>query len=154
MLFMKAHLFIPCLVILSVSVSAEMYKWVDDKGKVHFGDSVPVQYQQQADTLNQFKAPTEQQKTEARQAAERTKALANKYRYEAADKRSRESFAAELAEQKKQAKNSAPKKGCAAKLKSYHDSAQCFNNFRNANGSLKGGAANKCNDVARPDECF
>lgn len=33
-------------------VAAEVYKWVDENGKTHFGDAVPEQYQAQQETLN------------------------------------------------------------------------------------------------------
>lgn len=155
---MKTLVVFSLSVLLVMSASAEMYKWVDDKGKVHFGDSVPVKYQQKADTLNTFKGPTDQQKSEAQQAAARTKALAHEYQYRSAEKQAVETMQraqeAEASGEKKQASSKTGKKGCAQKLKRFHDSSSCFNNYRNANGSLKAAAYKKCKNVSRPDECF
>lgn len=36
---------------VSMPVTAEVFKWVDDKGQVHFGDQVPEQYQGQTQTV-------------------------------------------------------------------------------------------------------
>jgi hypothetical protein len=35
---MKSMLILCCLLLFTVSVSAEVYKWVDDKGQVHYED--------------------------------------------------------------------------------------------------------------------
>ena len=42
-----------CLLALSLgfSVHAEMVKWVDDKGRVHFGDSVPSEYAEKKEVV-------------------------------------------------------------------------------------------------------
>lgn len=148
------------LMFIHTNASAQMYKWVDEQGKVHFGDSVPLKYQQQADAINSFSAPTEEQKREARQAAERTKALSQDYDFRKQEERVRAEVHKAVGIQgdensdKNKEKKVPAKKGCAAKLKQFHESARCFNNFRNANGSLKAGAYEKCKDVSRPDECF
>ena len=139
--------------LLATPAMAEMYKWVDENGKTHFGDSVPLKYQQQADKLNKAVAPTDQQKAEAAEAASRTKALAREYDYRNHEKNIEKLKRAEQG--KETAEKDEPKPGsCAAKLKAYHESASCFNRYRNANGSLKAEAYEKCKDVPSPEECL
>ena len=41
------------LLVLAFPVQAEIYKWIDEKGKTHFGDRVPEKYQKKADGLQQ-----------------------------------------------------------------------------------------------------
>ena len=129
----------------------QSYKWVDENGKVHFGDTVPLRYQQQAEALASQPAPTAQQKAEAIDAASRTKALAEEYEYTKQELQARKKQRAGDAEQKQQEKNN---KSCEAKLKRFHESSACFNRYRNANGSLKAEAYELCKEVPRPDECF
>lgn len=38
------------LVLVSFPASAKMYKWVDEKGNTHFGDTIPAQYAGQGST--------------------------------------------------------------------------------------------------------
>nr|WP_010131968.1 DUF4124 domain-containing protein [Microbulbifer agarilyticus] len=45
---LRAHWFIPCVLALGVfatspAMAGELYRWVDEDGKVHFGDRPPVE---------------------------------------------------------------------------------------------------------------
>lgn len=43
-----------CLLLGPLTAQAVLYKWVDDEGRVHFGDQIPVQFQLKAhDEMNQ-----------------------------------------------------------------------------------------------------
>lgn len=41
---MKRELWVFLLLAMSASAQAVMYKWVDEKGKVHYGDTLPAEY--------------------------------------------------------------------------------------------------------------
>jgi len=43
--------------LICAPLGAEVYKWVDEKGKVHFGDRVPTKYSESAETLESTEAP-------------------------------------------------------------------------------------------------
>ena len=143
--------------LLAATASAEMYKWVDKNGKQHFGDAVPVEYQQQAVPVKQAAQPTREQQAEAASAASRTKALAEEYDYrhqtQQAELREKRKAAEQAATEKKKRKQTNDK-SCEARLKRYHESAECFNQYRNANGSLKAAAYEKCKDVEAPEDCL
>ena len=40
------------LLLASISFSDEVYKWVDENGKVHYGDKIPEAYKQQTEQLD------------------------------------------------------------------------------------------------------
>jgi hypothetical protein len=44
--------FIILVMLTALPVQAEIYKWVDEKGKTHFGDRVPQQYQKNAGNVD------------------------------------------------------------------------------------------------------
>jgi hypothetical protein len=49
------------LLLLTFPAHAEIYSWVDDNGKKHFGDRVPEKYKDQADNVElKMYQPTEQ----------------------------------------------------------------------------------------------
>ena len=54
------------LLVLAFPVQAEIYKWIDEKGKTHFGDRVPEKYQKKADNVElKIHQPTEEDIAEA-----------------------------------------------------------------------------------------
>ena len=54
------------LMALAFPVQAEIYKWVDENGKTHFGDRVPEKYQKKAGKVEvKIHQPTEQDIAEA-----------------------------------------------------------------------------------------
>jgi hypothetical protein len=54
------------LLFLAFPVQAEIYKWVDENGKTHFGDRVPEKYQEKADNVElKMHQPTEEDIAEA-----------------------------------------------------------------------------------------
>jgi hypothetical protein len=53
--------------ILALPAQAEIYKWVDEKGKTHFGDRVPEKYQKKADNVEvTIRQPTQEEIAEAK----------------------------------------------------------------------------------------
>ncbi len=45
---LKAKIVLWCVLLLCVPVRAEVYRWVDDNGKVHFGDRAPAEKKAEA----------------------------------------------------------------------------------------------------------
>ncbi|MFT7561741.1 MAG: hypothetical protein ACI93R_003672 [Flavobacteriales bacterium] len=41
------------ILLFAVPVAAQVHKWVDDEGNVHFGDRVPDQYKTEAETIKE-----------------------------------------------------------------------------------------------------
>lgn len=86
----RNNLFLLIFALLAFHAQAEILKWVDEKGQVHYGDKVPEQYQQQADTVdvddsnfikNENQAANQQQfdKMHAEDEAEKANAPADYY---------------------------------------------------------------------------
>lgn len=81
------RLFIICLLGLTVSASANatMYRWVDEKGKVHYGDTIPAEYAKQGNAqIN--KSGVVVKKTDAALTPEQVRARDEKEAKEKADK--------------------------------------------------------------------
>ncbi len=81
------HLFIIFLLGLTISASANatMYRWVDEKGKVHYGDTIPAEYAKQGNAqIN--KSGVVVKKTDAALTPEQIRARDEKEAKEKADK--------------------------------------------------------------------
>lgn len=83
---MRSILFVLSVVAISTATCAhaKMYKWVDEDGNMHFGDSVPIKYMEKAhDELNERgivikhkeAAKTEEEKAEEKRLADEQKRL-------------------------------------------------------------------------------
>jgi len=127
---------------LSVSFSAhatDIYRWVDDKGKVHFSDSVPEKYKRSA-------TQTDSRRYELNEAQLR----------ERAERASRNAVmpqsSGSLTQQgRPQAAANPPEQAdCAALRRQYLESQDCFGRFRNVNGSIKAEAFQHCTEVQDP----
>lgn len=68
---MKKSLLVPALLMaVSVSQASKIYKWEDDQGNIHYGTSIPPEYQKKArDELNE-QAVTTERVDRAKSAAE------------------------------------------------------------------------------------
>jgi chromosome segregation ATPase len=80
-------LFLVMAITLPFAASAKMYKWVDEQGRVHYGDTIPPQYSQEGNQqLNKEgivikktgKAPTPEQLKEQQAQQEKAKEEKNK----------------------------------------------------------------------------
>lgn len=49
---MKIHLYVLALLVASAPVQAQLYKWVDKEGKVHYSDTPPAEKAKTEQTLN------------------------------------------------------------------------------------------------------
>lgn len=84
---------------LACSASAEILKWVDEKGKVHYGDRVPPEYQQRSEVIENPEPVIVAPEPEIRQ---QNSAMVSEYKREAAIQDER---------RKKEAQSFAPQKG-------------------------------------------
>jgi len=128
-----------CLLALLAALTparAEVYKWVDENGKTHFGDTVPENEQKRAKKIDLKNVDvSEQSRREAEARAAREKSAA-------------QSRATPAAPSQPTATPAAPK--TSDPKTEYNDSQACFNRYRNANGSLKPEAAQNCSAVKDP----
>lgn len=171
MLFFGRVLAGALLVILPLScVSAEVFKWVDDAGNVHFGDSLPEQYRQTGKTLD---VPVRKPSAADRQNAE---AVAESIRHAAESARERRLVEGKRLERDSeqtdqvitpnrvadQAPPNQLQPGQArltrkqrmenyeAEMARYRESQRCFAPYQMRGGGTRGYAFNKCQSVERP----
>ncbi|BES72347.1 hypothetical protein RE428_33650 [Marinobacter nanhaiticus D15-8W] len=163
----RALLLVSLYVATGSQASAELYKWIDEKGVVHFSDSVPEEYRA---SVEQVQVDTSQPSAEERQEA---KAIVERAERAADDVRrlrleTEESHAPEsLAERKGGGKTQeppviAPKPGQArltraermaiyrAKMEEYRKSQDCFAKYQTLGGGTRGYAFNECKSVPQP----
>lgn len=128
---------LPALLLLAtLPAQAEIYKWVDEKGRTHFGEVVPDKYKKSATPM----------------AAQPL----NTIQGSALRGPSRPAPAAEEAPPRQSAEVERPlteAERCRAEQARYSRSQSCFARYRNANGSLKSEAAENCENVPQPPRC-
>ncbi len=128
--------------------AADVYKWVDEKGRIQYGEKVPAKYKANATKVDiTTPAPTDAQRQEAEARA-------------AKDKADAESLATQRAKSAKPRSEPAPKpvaasddakaKQCEADRKKYRESEACFAPYRNNAGSINPEAFQHCVAVKEP----
>lgn len=128
---------------------ADIYRWVDDKGRVHLSDQVPEQFRKSATRIDsrQFElTPQQRKEADARAARERTRAAQSAQRdAKASDAKAAEAAAAASAAQARTpVKPGASGTDCASLRRRFQESINCFAPFVNANGSVKERAFEVC----------
>jgi hypothetical protein len=118
--------------------SAEVYSWVDEHGKQHFGDKVPEQYQKiskEVDTSNINSVPL----SDINQANQNTSRQIEK-----------DNNKKELQPPKAQASGTSNSQSCQQKTAAYNKSLSCYSRCRNAaiNNVSKCG---HCQNLKKPD---
>lgn len=171
MLFIRKPLIAAFLVTLPwFAVSAEVYKWVDEAGNVHFGDRVPEKYQQAGETVDvQMRQPTtaDRQRAEAmmetiRQAAD----SAQKQRLEKRKSIKNDPEQSGLSNRSHKADDYSPPNNRVpgqarltrkqrmenydAAMTRYRKSQRCFARFQKQGGGTRGYAFDHCETVERP----
>jgi hypothetical protein len=135
----------------SLSLAAyggDVYKWTDDKGQIHYGDSIPERYAQKSKEvkLQGLDLSTAQRReAEARPARERADGLSISVREEKANGTSSRSLS--LPESPR-ARGDESK--CRAEMRKYLESDACFARYRLANGGIKQEAYRYCTEVLQP----
>jgi hypothetical protein len=119
--------------------AAEIYRWMDEKGKVHFSDSVPEKYKRSATQTDSRRYElSEAQLREKAQQASRNAVVT-------------QSAGSARPQGKQQAAASEEKQpDCATLRRQYLESQDCFGRFRNVNGSIKAEAFQHCTEVKDP----
>lgn len=127
------------LAAFAVSVQAgEIYRWVDENGKTHVSDVVPEKYKGSARLVSPGREPT----PEERRAAEERARLDRERATQASPAR-----AAQSAPPEPQAQ---AESDCERAHRLYKESQECFMPYRNANGSIRSEAFQRCAQVPDP----
>ena len=121
------------LLLLALPAHAEIYKWVDDRGRTHFGEAPPEKYRKSA-------APV---------ATPPVNTIEGKVLGKGRDREAGESGSASAATPPPEPRLSEAEQ-CARAHERFSASQACFARYRNANGSLKADAADKCEAIAQP----
>ena len=139
----KAALVFLVLICASPSHGAELYRWTDEMGRVHFGDSPPGTTKNKAkavDLKSSDVSPEEAQAARAR--LEKEKARLNQP----------SPRAALLPEDKTPASDQEGGKesSCAEQWAKYDESWACFNPYRIQGGAVKEEAFAHCTEIKTP----
>jgi hypothetical protein len=132
--------------------SADIYKWVDDKGRVQYGQSVPEKYKKNAKLVAKDEPqPTDAQRQEAEARAAKDKAdaealAAQKARTEPANSEPRPRPAPATAAASTGDKASQ----CEAEKKRYRESEACFAPYRTPTGAIQPEGFQRCVAVKEP----
>lgn len=130
---MKRPLLLLSLLLAPAAPAGEIYKWVDEQGQTHFGETMPEKYRKAAQPVD----PQPQNVIRVETP-----------RYRAPEGSSRPAAPAPAGEAPVPPPASAPP-SCEEQMRRYAESQACFARYRNANGSLRAEAA-ACQDVPMP----
>lgn len=139
---------LPLLCLLSISVvtyGGEIYKWTDQNGQIHYGDSTAGSQNPNATTIDWPNATItgeQRQEADARLKREQTQLKQNV----APDESQAPSQGASGA-----TPTGAEHNSCEAQWKKYEDSYACFDPYRLANGGVKTEAFEHCTEEKMPD---
>jgi Domain of unknown function (DUF4124) len=136
------------LLLCSPAAAVDIYRWVDENGKVHVSDVVPERYKKTAKRIDstQFEASgADRRAAEERAAADRTRGQASAANGAAA------TVTAPPPPSEQAAKGKLPSQTeCEAAQRRYKESVDCFAPFTNTNGSTRAEAFAKCTSVPDP----
>lgn len=130
---------LPALLLLAVlPAQAEIFKWVDENGRTHFGEVVPDKYRKAATSMSPQPLNTIQGSA-LRGSGRLNDAPAN--------------ATSEPAENSAAPVPRSAAEQCRAQQERYRKSQECFARYRNANGSLRADASQNCEDIPQPAAC-
>ncbi|HTF16274.1 MAG TPA: DUF4124 domain-containing protein, partial [Burkholderiales bacterium] len=128
---------------------ADVFRWVDEDGKVHYGESVPDRYKQKArkvDLTGTGVTDARRQEAEARLAKEKASAESLQRKREV---KTDAEQAAPPPPDTRQAGNE-----CEEQLKKYMDSQNCFAPYVMKDGAVRPEAFQQCTVVKQPRGCW
>ena len=140
------------LVLCLVSVSAQgadVFRWVDENGKVHYGDAIPEKYKQQAKKVDGAGGVTGAQRQEAESRPARERARAESLQKARESKTDAPQLAAPPA-----TGDPKPVDQCEEQMRKYLESQDCFAPYVNATGGIKPEAFQRCTEVKQPIGCY
>ena len=136
-----------CASIAMHEATAEVYKWVDQAGKTHFGDTVPQQDQPAAKPVNLHGAASVS--AERRRDAQQRSAAAQG-RLRAAENQAGAKAVAPIAEPDPTPPKPRPRTS-EEKLADFRASQECFDPFHNYRGTgIKPEAFSQCSEIKDP----
>ena len=140
---------IPLAIAASLNATArESWRWVDDSGTTHYGDTVPERFKPKATKLGPRSAPpTEVQQREASARAARDKAAV-----EAGARANAALPPARTAAASKPDPATRDLTACEAAKRKFHESAECFGRYRIITG-IKPEAFDNCGPEVLPPDC-
>jgi hypothetical protein len=140
------------------AAGAEVYRWVDEQGKVHYSEVVPQRYQGVAKRIDApANEPSAEQRRDALARAQQEKAKAAQMASERIAERERltpastpTTVAAPQPTGKRPVQTPNDQTDCTTWQRLYLESIECFGPFRTVGGGIKPGAFEVCNVVAEP----
>lgn len=143
--FCRAALWLVILLITNAAVSAEIYRWTDEKGQVHFGDVVPESGKVSAsrvDTSSAEVSEAERKAGEARLERERKEIS-----------RPANGTGPATVSPATTTPPQSSKTDCAEKWRKFNDSIACFDAYRMTSGAMLPEAFDKCVPIKQPEPC-
>jgi hypothetical protein len=139
-----------CFASLSFSPqAADIYRWVDDRGRTNLSDSVPDQYRKSATKIDaRAFEPTAEQRREAEERARRDRAKAQTIEEDKARSASQDATQAGSVTRPKSSAKVA--NDCDEQYRVYRESLECFAPYVMANGATRAEAFSKCTPVKDP----
>ncbi|WP_221227773.1 DUF4124 domain-containing protein [Rhodocyclus tenuis] len=137
----KYWLFILACMLPALACGGEIYRWTDDTGQVHYGDTVPSAYQRAAKPvdLNNVEVSDEERQAAAVRLLQEKNLLQQN---------------AESAQPPAPAPQPAPAENqpgsCEEQWLRYDASWACFNPYRTAYGAVKAEAFKHCTEIKAP----
>lgn len=120
--------------------AAEIYRWVDDSGRVTYSDNVPQKYRKSAFVIDTREMEVS---AEQRKAAEDRAAREREFLAEAQRRRERDEALHAAGTQivvpavGSRAITVPPNAGCGVRQQAFRESQECFAPFRMANGAVR-----------------
>jgi len=137
--------------LVSPPYAADVYRWVDENGKVHFSDVVPEKYRKSARKMaSPQQAPTEEQRKEAEARAAQDKERAGQTENRKADANAKKDVSPPAAPQSQPKPVIDENTDCATLHRLYRESLDCFAPYISAVGTTKAEAFDKCTPVPDP----
>lgn len=146
-------LLLASVVVSNALQAADIYRWVDDQGRIHLSDVVPDRYRESAVRVEPHAPqPTPEQQREAAERAQREQGR----RPVPSEARSPELVAHPVAGEPAQGVVKRPVEkvtdatDCATWWRLYRESEACFGPFHVRGGGLRPEAFDHCNEVPSP----
>ena len=138
----------------SLAHANEIYRWVDENGRTHFGDSVPGKYKKSATRVHARQLePTDAQRRQAAERAALERAALERARARPAqEENTRASSRTIPSEQPAGAGQSGNVNAldCETAHRRYRESLACFERFRTVSGAARAEAFDHCKVMLDP----
>jgi len=128
--------------------AADVYRWVDSRGNVHYGEVVPEQYRSRSRRINTADEPTPEQRRQAQERVLRDRQAAQRM----ADSRTQNAASQPAMLVQKRATQAANPNAtpCEREWRRFAESSECFAPYMLAGGGIKPEAFQKCVEVKAP----